>query len=436
MPDKSLPCSWCWSTLGKMADPNSKAIVSGPFGSNIGSRFFVEKGVPVIRGNNLTIDITRFVDEGFVFVTEEKADELGNCDAVVDDLVFTAAGSLGQVGIIPKSARYPRYIISNKQLRARVDALKVYPLFAFYWFSSKEMIEYVQQRNTGSSVPLINLSVLRSLPLPIPPLFEQRTIASLLGALDDKIELNHQMNETLEATARLFFKDWLVDFGPTRAKAERRPPYLAPELWALFPDTLDDDDKPVGWEIEPIGEHMVNFDSKRVPVSGTERAKRKGPYPYHGATSVMDYVDDYLFDGIYLLVGEDGSVVQENGKAVTQYVSGKIWVNNHAHVLQGKGAVTTEQLYMYFQFESVEPYITGAVQLKLSQGRMNLMPFIFPGDKICQVFGDVVLPLFTQLLANTDEIKTLTQTRDLLLPKLMSGEIRLRDAEKIVETVA
>jgi type I restriction enzyme S subunit len=113
-----LPNNWHWSTLGEIADPNSRAIVSGPFGSNIGSRFFVEKGVPIIRGNNLTTDMTRFVDEGFAFVTEEKANELGNCDALVDDLVFTAAGSLGQVGIVPKTAKYPRYIISNKAIES------------------------------------------------------------------------------------------------------------------------------------------------------------------------------------------------------------------------------------------------------------------------------------------------------------------------------
>jgi type I restriction enzyme, S subunit len=113
MADEWLPNAWRWVTLEEVAAPNSKAIVSGPFGSNIGSRFFVESGVPVIRGNNLTTDMAQFVDDGFVFVTDEKADELGACDAFPGDLIFTAAGSLGQVGIIPDGARYSRYIISN-----------------------------------------------------------------------------------------------------------------------------------------------------------------------------------------------------------------------------------------------------------------------------------------------------------------------------------
>jgi type I restriction enzyme, S subunit len=224
-----------------------------------------------------------------------------------------------------------------------------------------------------------------------------------------------------------------VDFGPTRAKMEGRAPYLAPEIWALFPDRMDDAGKPEGWNSSTLGEHALNFDFKRVPVSGGERAKRQGPYPYHGATGVMEHIDDYLFDGIHVLVGEDGSVVKESGLAFAQYVWGRFWVNNHAHVLQGKGSVSTEQLLMYFQHEQVAPFITGAVQLKLSQGRMNSMPLIYAGENMCRKFVDVVAPLFARLRVNTDENQTLAQTRDLLLPKLMSGEIRVRDAEKIAE---
>ena len=146
----------------------------------------------------------------------------------------------------------------------------------------------------------------------------------------------------------------------------------------------------------------------------------------------MDYVDDYLFDGAYLLVGEDGSVLQEDGLAVTQYVWGKFWVNNHAHVLRGKGFVSTEQLYLYFHFEPIAPYVTGAVQLKLSQGRMNIMPFLFAGAEICSTFSTVVAPLFARLRASADESKVLAALRDTLLPKLISGELRVRDAERFL----
>jgi type I restriction enzyme S subunit len=247
------------------------------------------------------------------------------------------------------------------------------------------------------------------------------------------------MSETLEAMARALFKSWFVDFDPVRAKMEGRDPGLPQALADLFPARLVDSELgeiPEGWEVQSVGDHTVNFDSKRVPVSGAERSERQGPYPYHGAAGVMDHVDDYLFDGIHLLVGEDGSVVQNDGLAVTQYVWGKIWVNNHAHVLQGRGAVSTEQLYLYFRFETVAPYVTGAVQPKLSQGRMNKMPFVFAGDSLCRAFAQTIQSWFARLRASVEETKTLAKVRDALLPKLISGELRVTDAEKFIGKVA
>nr|WP_254633287.1 restriction endonuclease subunit S [Deinococcus sp. GbtcB9] len=151
----SLPQDWHWRKLEEV-QAKGKAIVSGPFGSNISSKYFVSEGIPVIRGNNLTLDLERFVDNGFVFLTREKAKEFSNCEAVSGDILFTAAGTIGQVGIIPNSSRYPKYIISNKQLRARLDKSQILPIFAFYWLSSPRMRDHLIQRNTGSSVPLIN----------------------------------------------------------------------------------------------------------------------------------------------------------------------------------------------------------------------------------------------------------------------------------------
>ena len=165
-----LPTGWEWSNIDTLK-AEGRSIVSGPFGSNIGSRFFVETGVPVIRGNNLSLDAIRFKDTGFVFLTDEKAEEFRNCEAHTNDLIFTAAGTIGQVGIIPPNARFQKYIISNKQLRARLDTRKIRPIFAYYWLSSPTMIQFIQSRNTGSTIPLINLTVLKSLPIPVPPLF-------------------------------------------------------------------------------------------------------------------------------------------------------------------------------------------------------------------------------------------------------------------------
>jgi len=284
----------------------------------------------------------------------------------------------------------------------------------------------------------------------LPPLPEQRAIAHILGTLDDKIELNRRMSETLEAMARALFKAWFVDFEPVRAKCRgdpggrpcwrRRLPgkggFHTRPYDDLFPDRLVDSELgqiPEGWRVGRLGEYTENFDSKRVPLSSREREKLRGIYPYYGAAGVVDYVNDYLFDGIYVLVGEDGSVVTESGHAMTQYVWGKFWVNNHAHVLQGRHPVSTEQLYLYFAFESVAPYVTGAVQPKLSQGRMNTMPFLFAGDKVCLEFQRLIEPWFTTYRKRSEESRTLAALRDALLPKLIRGEIRVKDAERFLK---
>ena len=349
-----------------------------------------------------------------------------------------------------------------------------------YWFLVQdhivERLHTIAEHST-SAYPSIRPKDIEALTLNLPPPSEQRAIAHILNILDDKIELNDRMNKTLEAMAQALFKSWFVDFDPVHAKAalkgngsqtpsapehwpmnthngaklsksphdaiqketpwttERARSYLDqmdPTIAALFPDRMVDSELgaiPKGWRVASVGEHTANFDAKRVPLSKVQRAKRKGRYPYHGATGVIDHVDDYIFDGIYALIGEDGSVVKENGMAVTQYVWDKFWVNNHAHVLQGKGAVSTEQIYLHFFFRPIAPYVTGAVQPKLSQKRMNSVPFVHSGNSICEAFAEKVASLFTQIRQHTASTKTLINLRDTLLPKLVSGEFRPENAK-------
>ena len=129
-----------------------------------------------------------------------------------------------------------------------------------------------------------------------------------------------------------------------------------------------------GWHEIPLGEVVSNFDSRRVPLSRRVRADRPGLYPYHGATGVMDHVDDYLFEGLHLLVGEDGSVETSAGIAFLQLVDGQFWVNNHAHVLQGVNEEETRYLYYALSAVPVRPFISGSVQAKLSQANLNKIP--------------------------------------------------------------
>ena len=303
------------------------------------------------------------------------------------------------------------------------------PRFISYFLKGIDFLPFSDK----AAVPGLNRNHLHQAPVWFPDdVNEQRAIAHILGTLDDKIELNRRMNETLEAMARALFKDWFVDFGPTCAKAEGRDPYLAPETWDLFPDKLDEDGKPQGWTAVGVGEVVELLDSKRIPLSSREREKRRGLFPYHGATGVMDYVNDFLFDEILLLVGEDGSVARPNGRPFTQYVWGKIWVNNHAHVLRGVG-VSVEQLKCFFDRVDIGPYVTGAVQPKLNQANLKRVQFPKASPKLHQSLDGIIQPWFARIRLNDDEAKILAQTRDLLLPKLMSGEVRVGDVDKFVQ---
>ena len=202
--------NWPKVQLQAIALPEKGAIVSGPFGSNISAKYFVEEGVPVIRGNNLTKGNTKFIDEGFAYLTAAKAAEFRNCIAVTDDIVFTAAGSIGQVGMIPPDSRYEKYVISNKQLRVRLDRSKADPNFVYAWLSSPLMVRYLENMNNGGAVPLLNLGIVRKVPVPLPPIATQHKIADILSAYDDLIENNRRRLALLEQAARLLYREWFV----------------------------------------------------------------------------------------------------------------------------------------------------------------------------------------------------------------------------------
>lgn len=305
-----------------------------------------------------------------------------------------------------------------------------------YWLMREHNYQqYIVNTASGSTVKHTSPSRIEDFEFLLPPLEEQKRIAEILGSLDDKIELLQKQNKTLEDMAKALFKSWFVDFDVVRAKQKGRPKadimreyHLTEELYDLFPSSFADSPLgpiPSGWEVKTLGDVVVCHDSKRIPLSNRERSEKQGPYPYYGATSIMDHVENYLFDGIFLLLGEDGSVVKPDGTPFLQYVFGKIWVNNHAHVLQGKGNIRTEYLYLFLSDVQIQPYVTGAVQAKLNQKNMNSIPLCVANEEIIKIFQGNIDIVFTKIRANLKQIQTLTELRDTLLPRLISGKIRV-----------
>ena len=171
-------------------------------------------------------------------------------------------------------------------------------------------------------------------------------------------------------------------------------------------------------------------DSRRIPLSGGERDRmEKKIYPYYGATSLMDYVDNYIFDGIYLLLGEDGTVIDAKGYPVLQYVWGKFWVNNHAHIITGKGGFSVESLWVLFKNTSVRSIVTGAVQPKISQANLRSIRIVVPPIEMLKSYDDKIQPMFSAIRNNINENERLTAIRDSLLPNLMNGELDVSEVE-------
>ena len=271
-----------------------------------------------------------------------------------------------------------------------------------HYFAQLDLSPYL----TGAVQPKLNKATLSKIPLYLPSsIAEQKAIASVLSSLDDKIDLLHRQNKTLEAMAETLFRQWFIEDTEGRT------------------------------ELITLGEMIEIHDSKRIPLSKLERDKKKNGsimYPYYGAAKVMDYVDDYIFDGDYLLLGEDGTVQDENGYPILQRANGKFWVNNHAHVLSAKAPYNNFFLWCLLSKTNIEKAVTGAVQPKINQENLRKLDFVkFDESKVLD-FNDITSSMLNKLNTNNSQIQTLENLRDTLLPKLMSGEVRVQYQTKEV----
>ena len=373
-------------------------IAAGPFGSNLKVSCFVNDGFPIIDGANLKG--YKVTDNVSKFVTEEKARSLHRSIAKRGDVVVTISGTIGQIAYIPEDSKYPEYLCSQRQFRVSFDLTKVYAPYLVLYFHTYEGQNKILSFANQTGVPALSqpLKNFKKIKLLLPNVAEQRRIASIIELLNDKIALNTQINDNLLQQAQ-----------------------------ALFDDTFSycsTDELPTEWRAGTVGEIIEIHDYKRIPLSGAQRAKMtERIYPYYGATSLMDYVDNYIFDGKYLLLGEDGTVVDDKGFPILQYVWGKFWANNHAHVLTGKQGFNVESLLLLFKRTSVKSIVTGAVQPKISQNNLRSIPIVIPPKVLLEGFNETINPFFAQIRHNTDQNRSLSAIRDALLPRLMSGEL-------------
>jgi type I restriction enzyme S subunit len=427
-------------SLGELADNTTGSIAIGPFGSRMKANCYVSSGMPVIRGTNLVHG--RKWTGDWVYVPLELAGTMPNCQVNAGDIVFPHRGAIGEVGIVPDDGN--TYLISSSLMKIKLDRTKSEPDFIYYYFSSQAGREEILKFSSSVGTPGIGqpLTSMRQFKTPFFSLQVQKAIASILGSLDDKIDLNRRTNETLEAMARALFRDWFVDFGPTRAKMAGEAPYLSPELWELFPDRLDDEGKPEGWKTEPLDEIATFLNGlalQKYPATGDTSlpaikiAQLRSENTETADPVSPDIPDDYIVEQNDLLFSWSGSLLC------------KFWNGQRGALNQHLFKVTSKRFEPWFIYEWIQFYMPEFQAIAAAKAttmghiqRRHLTESLvtIPPANIMQAANKAIGSLIEQIQFNNGQSHTLAQLRDLLLPKLMSGEISIRDAEKMVEDVA
>ena len=274
------------------------------------------------------------------------------------------------------SPAYPIFRVKDKKV--------ILPEYLDMWFKRPEFdreAAFIAVGGVRGSMPWEEFEKMQ---LPVPPIEEQLEIVASYKAITDRIALKRRINDNLEVTAQAILQDKIYSNG-----------------------------------IETTVDNLINlFDSMRRPLSGLERSEMKHTYPYYGAASLMDYVDNYIFDGVYGLLGEDGTVMDDKGYPTMQYVWGKFWVNNHAHIFQGKNGYSTEMVYLILKNTIVRNAVTGAVQLKINQENLRKLSVVVPCDDNLSELNTLIDKVFLSIRENRTEIQYLINLKDILLAEL------------------
>ncbi|MFA0347259.1 restriction endonuclease subunit S [Vibrio sp. 10N.222.55.C6] len=438
--------NWAKVSIESIKANEKGSIAIGPFGSRLKSDNYVSDGIPVIRGTNVTAGPTFKGD--FVYITEDKADSLGACNVYKNELVFPHRGSIGEVGFVQEDKRY---VLSSSLMKLKVDEEQVNPMFLYYFFKSStgkhELLKNASQVGTpGIGQPL---SSLKSILFNKPPLVIQNKIVDVLSSVNNKLELNNQINQTLEQMAQTLFKFWFVDFDPVKAKMnDEQPewmdaPFLSKEVASLFPEKLVESELgliPEGWEVGELSD-LMDFNPKRTLKKGTVAPyldMKNMPTAGHLA---LDIYDREMGSGTKFVNG-DALLARitpclENGKtAFVDFLEDEQvgWGSTEYIVMRSKSDSYKYFSYFMARFEPFRKFaiqsMTGTSGRQRAQAKtVQTMPFVIPPLSILEKFDELIAANMQLIKRHGDENKTLAELRDTLLPKLLSGEIDLENVQ-------
>jgi len=462
---------WPLVTIDSIKADNKGSIAIGPFGSRMKSDCYVEDGIPVIRGTNISGGPT--FEGNFVYITQDKADALGSSNVYQYDLVFPHRGSIGEVGIILDDERY---VISSSLMKLTCDRKRVNPKFLYYFFKSSigrhELLKNASQVGTpGIGQPL---SSLKSIEFRLPPLNIQNKIEVMLTSLDAKIELNRQTNQTLEQIAQAIFKSWFVDFEPVKAKIKAKQNGQDPELVAmcaisglstdsaaaeeqlkgldetvmqqlkttaaLFPDALVDSELgeiPEGWGVtrfKKIVEKYIDNRGKTPPVVDSGIPLLEVKHLPDGSMkpnlNTTKFVDNETYESWFRAHLEAGDIIISTvgtiGRICMVPENEKITIAQNLLGMRFKKEKASP-FFMYYQMDNfrfrhdVDARLIITVQASIKRKDLETIDLLEPPVVLQNKFANFVRP-FVAMQQSNQEIE-LAEMRDNLLPKLLSGQL-------------
>jgi len=372
---RSIPEHWSWVKLGDISAKITKGSTPTSYKFQ-----YQSSGVKFIRTENIDSEgkvfgITKFInDEANNFLKRSQLKE--------KDILFSIAGTIGRVGVVSKND-IPANTNQALAIIRLINSNVLHP-FIYYYLTSPIVQSIAQKRIAGVGRANISLIDVSAFQIPLPPLAEQKKIVEKIEELFSGLDNGVASLKKAKEQIKLYRQSVLVSAfsGKLTTKFTKNTENLS-ELSVLS-------GLPHGWKWVKLGEVTNNFDGQRIPLSKEVRAKRKGEYRYFGATEIIDYIDDYIFDGTYLLIGEDGANLLSKSRPLSFIVDGKFWVNNHAHVLQTKNGLKIKYLNYFFNSISLGSYVTGSAQPKLTQKNLNKIPLpLSPLNQQTQIVEEI-----------------------------------------------
>ena len=340
----------------------------------------------IINGESLTENGIDWNKAGYI--SKERYDESPEIMLQPDDILISKDGTIGKIGYID-SLNTPTTVASGIFVIRNQKPEIINTRFIYHFFCSKYFKNFITMRTEGSVIPHLYQKDFVDLDFPLPELSVQDKIVGILDAICNKIDLNKSINENLYA-----------------------------QMLTIFNNARDT----ASWNRRKLSDVLTFFDNLRKPLSSIQREKMEHIYPYYGATSIVDYVEDYLFEGTYILVSEDGAnVVDPAGHPLTQYTHGKFWVNNHAHIVKGTNGYSEALVYALLGTLNMQSIVTGAAQPKINQANLRNFEAVLPESNEAQELSNILNPMLQQMILNDQENERLSALRDTLLPQLMSG---------------